>query len=314
MEQSDAKTAVKKLKQQNDKLKSELGTIKKSLNQAISTQKTAEVQSKRPNFSEDNEDETIKALHKKLQKLKKERDSLKSQSSNAHEDTNTVLENEIKYLKTQLKEANNEQKLLEKILVKQGKGFEEMNQGQLSAEKKRELEEEIRKTRDEYKKIALKIKTEEPEWKQDHERMVQLKEKLREKKPKAEEDNKKGKEPDDEIKELTNKLKTVKKSLLSEEAKGKRVITEAQNGLSAAKAEEEALRKKIADKDEELQLKVLKIKELKSSVTKLQKNISGRPKEEEEKKAEDSDGENKEKVDERHRPRMANKVSSKPNL
>ena len=31
MEQSDAKTAVKKLKQQNDKLKSELGTIKKSL-------------------------------------------------------------------------------------------------------------------------------------------------------------------------------------------------------------------------------------------------------------------------------------------
>lgn len=310
MEQSDAKTAVKKLKQQNDKLKSELGTIKKSLNQAISTQKIAEVQSKRPNFSEDNEDETIKALHKKLQKLKKERDSLKSQSSNAHDDANAVLENEIKYLKSQLKDAQKEQKLLEKILVNQGKGFEEMNQGQLSAEKKTELEEEIRKARDEYKKIGLKIKAQEQEWKQDHERMVMLKEKLREKKPRAEED-KKGKEPDDEIKELSKKVDMVKISIKTEEGKAKRVIAEAQSALAAAKMEEEVLRKKISEKDEELQLKVLKIKELKSSVSKLQKNINERPKEE--KKAEDSDGE-KEKVDERPRGHLTNKVSSKPNL
>ena len=303
MEQVDGKTAVKKLKQQNEKLKTELGTIKKSLNQALSTQKNAEVQSKRPNFSEDNEDETIKALHKKLQKLKKERDSLKSQMSNGHEEGNTVLENEIKFLKNQVKEAQKEQKLLEKILESQGKGFEEMNQGQFTSEKRRELEDEIRRTRDEYKKISAKIKTEEQQWKQDHEKMVLLKEKLREKKPKQEE--KKEKEPDDEIKELSKRIDMVKISIKTEEGKAKRIIAEAQASLAALKQEEDALKDKIVKKDEDLQLKILKIKELKASVGKMQKNLSEKPKEE--KKKVDSD-------DEKPKAKPAARHASKPNF
>ena len=303
MEQADGKTAVKKLKQQNEKLKTELSTIKKALHQALSTQKNAEVQSKRPNFSEDNEDETIKALHKKLQKLKKERDSLKTQSSNGHDEGNTVLENEIKYLKGQLKEAQKEQKLLEKILESQGKGFEELNQGQFTSEKRKELEDEIRRTRDEYKKIAAKIKTEEQQWKQDHEKMVLLKEKLREKKPKQEE--KKAKEPDDEVKELSKKVEMIKISIKTEEGKAKRTAAEAQASLAALRQEEEALKDKIVRKDEDLQLKVLKIKELKASVGKMQKNLNERPKDE--KKKEDSE-------DEKPRAQPAARHASKPNL
>ena len=160
MEQVDAKTAVKKLKQQNEKLKVELSTIKKSLNQAISSQKNAEIKSKRPNFSGDNEDEALKALFKKIQKLKKERDSLKVQSSTTDEG-NATLENEMKYLKSQLKDAEKEQKLLQKVIKEQEKGLGDLNIGQLNSDKKNQLKEEIKKAKEDYKEIQNKIKSEE---------------------------------------------------------------------------------------------------------------------------------------------------------
>ena len=273
MEQVDAKTAVKKLKQQNEKLKSELSTIKKSLHQAISTQKNAEIQSKRPNFSGDNEDETLKGLHKKIQKLKKERDSLKAQSSITTDEGNAALENEIKYLKSQLKDAEKEQKLLKKVLKEQEKGIGDLNVGQLNSDKKSQLEEEIKKARDEYKKIQNKIKTEEQQWKLDHEKMVLLKEKIREKKPKNVEEQQKNPH-EEEISDLNKKIDVLRKSIAVEEAKAKRNLSDLQTNLTALKTEEETLKKKIKEKEQDSQLKTLKIKELKQSVNNLQKKVN----------------------------------------
>lgn len=275
MEQVDAKTAVKKLKQQNEKLKSELSTIKKSLNQAISTQKNAEIQQKRPNFSGDNEDETIKALHIKLQKLKKERDSLKALATGSNDDATANLENEIKYLRSQLKDAEKEQKLLMKVLKEQEKGLEQMNLGQLSPEKKSQLEDEVKRAREEYKRIQAKIKAEEQQWKLDHQKMVLLKEKIREKNPRAVVDEEEKKSPqDEEINELNKKIEALNKMMQTEDSKLKRTLLEISNNQNSIKTEYENLQKKVSKLDEELQLKSLKIKELKQSVASLQKKVN----------------------------------------
>ena len=286
MEQVDSKTAVKKLKQQNEKLKSELNTIKKSLHQAISSQKNAEIQSKRPNFSGDNEDETLKALHKKIHKLKKERDGLKTQAHSGTDEGSAALENEIKYLRSQLKDAEKEQKLLQKVLKEQEKGIGDLNMGQLNSDKKSQLEDEIRKARDEYKKIQAKIKNEEQQWKQDHERMVMLKEKIREKNPRNVEELPKNPQ-EEELGELNKKVDVLRKSITVEEAKAKRYITDLQNNIVSMKAEEETLKKKIKEKEQDFQLKVLKIKEIKQSVSNLQKKVTESNKEDRKKEEEE---------------------------
>jgi chromosome segregation ATPase len=311
MDQVDAKTAVKKLKQQNDKLKTELSTIKKSLHAAVSTQKNAEIQSKRPNFSGDNEDEALKALHKKIQKLKKERDSLKAQSSTSADEGNTDLENEIKYLKSQLKDAENEQKVLKKVIKEQEKGIGDLNVGQLNSDKKNQLKEEIKKARDDYKELHNKIKTEEQQWKQDHEKMVMLKEKIREKKPKVVEEQKSPQE--EEITDLNKKIDVLKKSIAVEEAKAKRSINDLQAAVVVLKNEEETLKKKIKEKDQDSQIKTLKIKELKQSAVNLQKKVNDLAKEdkkkEEENELEKDPTENFKRSTESHE-----KIFSKPPL
>ena len=286
MEQVDAKTAVKKLKQQNEKLKVELSTIKKSLNQAISSQKNAEIKSKRPNFSGDNEDEALKALFKKIQKLKKERDSLKVQSSTTDEG-NATLENEMKYLKSQLKDAEKEQKLLQKVIKEQEKGLGDLNIGQLNSDKKNQLKEEIKKAKEDYKEIQNKIKSEEQQWKQDHEKMVLLKEKIREKKPKVVDEQQKSPQ-EKELAKLNEKVDILKNSVAVEEAKAKRNLADLQNSLATLKTEEENLRKKIKEKEQDSQLKALKIKELKQTVSNLQKKVESNK---EDKKKEENDPE-----------------------
>lgn len=158
----DPKVAVQKLKQQNEKLKSELSQLRTALQTALNSQKQAQIQSKRPNFSAESEDKELQALHQRIKKLKNERNALKVQIA-ANSDSNTTqLENELKYLKNQLKEAENEQSTLIKVQKDQEVHMENLSTGQSVTDRLAKLKEEIRDARDEYRELQEVMKTEEP--------------------------------------------------------------------------------------------------------------------------------------------------------
>jgi uncharacterized protein YoxC len=60
----------------------------------------------------------------------------------------------------------------------------------------------------------------------------------------------------------------------TEDSKLKRTLLEISNNQNSIKTEYENLQKKVSKLDEELQLKSLKIKELKQSVANLQRKVS----------------------------------------
>ena len=117
--------------------------------------------------------------------------------------------------------------------------------------------------------------------------MVLLKEKIREKKPKVVDEQQKSPQ-EKELAKLNEKVDILKNSVAVEEAKAKRNLADLQNSLATLKTEEENLRKKIKEKEQDSQLKALKIKELKQTVSNLQKKVESNK---EDKKKEENDPE-----------------------
>ena len=112
--QSDPQMAVAKLKQQNQKLSNELNELTRILEEAVQKQRKAEIESKRPKFSEQ-EDKELAQLHSQINHMKKEKTALQRQLS-ANADSNTTdLENELVYLKRKVKEAEAERNTLKKM-------------------------------------------------------------------------------------------------------------------------------------------------------------------------------------------------------
>ncbi|CAG9320318.1 unnamed protein product [Blepharisma stoltei] len=270
----DPKIAVQKLKQQNEKLKSELSQLRTALQSAINNQKQATIQAKRPNFSSESEDREFQVLHSKIKKLKNERSALQVQIA-ANSDSNTTeLENELKYLKSQLKQAENEQQTLSKVQKDQESHMENISSGQSIIDKINRLKEEIKEAKDEYREVLETMKTEEAKWREDHKKMVTLDSRIREatgKAPKPQNKSESKSKEEEELTELKRRQEVLNKAIATEEAKGKRYITEAEANLKVLQDEDLALKKKLKEKEQESQLKSLKIKELKGTVTALQK-------------------------------------------
>ncbi|CAG9317053.1 unnamed protein product [Blepharisma stoltei] len=266
----DPKIAVQKLKQQNENLKSELSQLRGALQTAMNNQKQASIQAQRPNFSSDSEDRELQILHSKIKKLKNERSSLKVQITANSDSSTAEIENELKYLKNQLKQAEAEQQTLLKLQKDQENHIETISTGQTVADKISRLREEIKEAKDEYREVNETMKSEEARWLEDHKRMIALESRIREASGKTPKVKSKTQE-EDELTELKRKQDVLNKAIATEEAKGKRYIIEAENSLKALQDEDLGLKKKLREKDQECQLKILKIKELKGNIANLQR-------------------------------------------
>ena len=269
--------AVAKLKQQNQKLSNELNELTRILEEAVQKQRKAEIESKRPKFSEQ-EDKELAQLHSQINHMKKEKTALQRQLS-ANADSNTTdLENELVYLKRKVKEAEAERNTLKKMQQQHAKTLASINNTEAYKERGLKIREEIKQTRDQYRTFVAKMKEDQDKWKKAHQRMVVLETRKR---------NASSKHPKEEAKtapppkdptvarrdELSTRLQVLRYEIEQDEKRRQKVVSEAEGRLKTAQDELEALKERSQKLEADLQLQDIKIKELKGEQKKLQVRV-----------------------------------------
>lgn len=276
---SKSKLAIKELKKQNEKLRSELTSLKTVLNQAIHKRKLQEKESKRPNFKEI-EDKELSALYSRIEKLKKERHNLQIEVF-TNEDTNIVdLQNQVKFLKQRLKTVSEESKTLGSVAKNQEGVISGIDTSQTYKERSLKIKQEIKTYKEKYRHLLSQMKFEELQWKQTHEKMLKIGVNIRKAKSKSEVRKRpprvgpQSKTYEDlKVEELKKKVQIIKKAISSEETTANRVISDSESKNKAMELEIRTLQKKIKAKNEESMLKDLKLNELKGTVKALKQKV-----------------------------------------
>ena len=268
-------SAVQKLKQQNETLKSELRQLKSSLETTLKTLKSGEREQHRPNFSQgegySGQDGEMETLMAKIQEYKKEATALKHQLTAREDKKIAELENQIAYLKTRVAELESERDSMKIVEKRQMGALQTLkNDAELQRMAQR-LEGEIKSCLEKERAAKQKIAKDQVEWKSVHQQMVTLEERFRElqrRKPNAltpetEAHNK-------ELAEWQKKVDILEKSTTTDEKVLKMRWKEVEQKRKEVEEEKSRLDTEIARLNQDIPLKELKQKELKTRLAQMQ--------------------------------------------
>ena len=252
------------MKQQNQKLKAEVQTIKTALEEALKRQKSARVESFRHQFAErkvHSADQEMQQLLSKTAEVKSQIDAVRADLASKHEDQALALESQVKMLKQRLGELEDEENTLKRIGKKQRKAI-----GLLQTDKDKvtpqveTLQKEAAALGVKLKELKLKLGQRQIEWKSAHEQMVAMELKCRAAKQSLTAEAPETSENDKELQEWSKKVAIMEKAIATEEAKYGKRLEELKQQTAEAQAKLAVLRKQEAEKDTE-------IEQLKASLT-----------------------------------------------
>ena len=233
MELTDQTGPIAKLQAQNEALRQEVASLSKVLQEALQKQRSKAKESHRPHFA--TTDPELAELHSRITRLKRQRDTLKQELS--IEDTNGVdLENRLCFLRQQLGQLNQEKQTLLKL--------QPTETSSPLSDTHQQLKDELKRTREAFKDLSAKMKSEEAQWKLDHQKMVSLELKVREAnssakaKPQASAQAAK-------VQELRNKIDSLRRATQVEDKKGKRLVSEAESTLHSLQEEVKLLERQV---------------------------------------------------------------------
>jgi len=133
-----------------------------------------------------------------------------------------------------------------------------------------QIKQQIKKAKDDYKQLVSTLKTEEPNWKQLHEKRITLEEAIRNTKNKSKTKENKKTKTELEVEELRKRKEVLQKSIKAEEAKHKREIAAIETSKKTTEQELNSLKTKIQERSRDLQLKEIKIKEFRNRAKNIQ--------------------------------------------
>ncbi|CAG9321351.1 unnamed protein product [Blepharisma stoltei] len=270
-QQVDLATAIKKYKELNEHLKKELSEAKSTLHKASLILKESE----RKVIKTDIKDTQLTSISSKINHLKRSASVLRTEISANYSAEIPNLENEIKYLKNQLKISDDETELLKELKKKQKERLEELAIPEALALHTKNVKEEIKANKIEYREIRNKAIEDQHRWKELHEKWVNLNEKIKEFDI-GNKEEKIIKVEENALDELNKKQKIVNKAIMQDEMKNKRVIMEEEARLQNLKSEDEILKNKLSEKEKEVKLKKIKIKELKNTLKQIQNDLNSK--------------------------------------
>lgn len=197
----------------------------------------------------------------------------KQLDGNLNEARITDLENQSKYLSKRIEELEAENDALQKIEREQKKALDEVHNVQNYSSRMKALSTETRAMKERYRELINQQKQDEKILREQHERCVVLEEKCRKlqaaiktRKPEAEVDEDEPKPPEvteHDVEELKVKIQEAEKQKVEEERRLKSRIKELEAQIRDSKHNVDVLSVQLKEKDQEVRLTVLKIKELK---------------------------------------------------
>lgn len=258
---TDTESAINSFQAKNEALKLDIAATKARVEKVLQDVKFNERLKMRPEKA----DSQMVSLQTKINTLKKEANSLRTEISANGYDEIPDLENKIKYLKNQLANLDKEKETLLEVRLKQEERLEFLAIPEALAIQANSLKEEIKESKKEYREFRAKFLSDSHKWQNMHENWVQLETKLKSHTRRYLSPHKLSEQSENsELTELNKKQKIINKAISGDEIKMKRLITDEQQRLENLKKEDSQIKKKIAEKDQVLQLKNIKLKELRS--------------------------------------------------
>ena len=266
--------AIQKLKQQNEKLKSEVQTIKTALEEALKRQKNARLESFRSQFAErkvHSADPEMQQLLGKIAEVKTQIETVRADLTSKHEDQALALESQVKMLKKRLGELEDEENTLKKIGKKQRRAI-----GLLQNDKDKvtpqveALNKESAALGVKLKELKLKLAQRQVEWKSAHEQMVAMELKCRAAKQSLHQEPPEQSENDKELQEWSKKVAIMEKAISTEETKYTKRLEEFKTQTAEVQAKLAAIKQQEAEKDAEIAQLKATLAEVKGKTTRAQ--------------------------------------------
>jgi hypothetical protein len=219
-------------------------------------------------------DKQLSSALGQISKYKKDITAMKKQlDGNLNEARITDLENQSKYLSKRIEELEAENDALQKIERDQKKALDEVHDVQNYSGRMKALSSETRTMKEKYRELIAQQKQDEKVLREQHERCVMLEEKCRKfqtaiktRKPEVEVDEDEPRPPEvteNDVEELKEKIQEAEKLKVEEERRLKTRIKELESQIRDSKHNVDILTVQLKEKDQEVRLTVLKIKELK---------------------------------------------------
>lgn len=264
----------------------------RSLEEAIQNQKKQDRIKARPPNQQEEADGDFKSVHSKLKRYKAEITEMKRQlDGSLHQNHITDLENESRFLSKRIKELEEQSSSLIKIEQIQKRALDTVTTNINFAQRMEGLREECRQVKDKYRELVNQQKQDEKNLKEQHQVCIDLEEKCRKLKvmvknrkplpPVAilEEDE----EPalpgftNSDIDSMKRQIEKLEQKKRDEEAKMKLRIKDLETQVRESRLSIDILNVQLKEKDQELRLNILKIKELKRASNNTKLRSSSKP-------------------------------------
>jgi hypothetical protein len=271
-----------------------LKILTRSLDEAISNQKKQDrLRARPPNQQEESEaDKDFKSVHSKIKRYKADIAEMKRQlDGSLHQNHITDLENQSRFLTKRIKELEEQSSSLIKIEQNQKRALDNVTSNINFSQRMDALREECREVKDKYRELLNQQKQDEKNLKEQHQACIDLEDKCRKLKgmiknrkplppaPVIDEDE----EPalpgysNSDIDSMKRQIEKLEQKKKDEEAKMKQRIKELESQVRDSRLSIDILNVQLKEKDQELRLNILKIKELKRASNNTKLRTSSKP-------------------------------------